>query len=68
MRRNIKLPRRGIIIAGGIAAAGVAAYGAAGVISVARRCSEFAAASEAAAQSAKRIGLAYLRVPSGRGV
>ena len=62
MTRNIKLDRRGILIVGGVAAAGVAAYGVAGIIGVARRCSEFAAASEAAAQSARRIGLAYLRV------
>ena len=52
----------GILIVGGVAATGVAAYGAAGVIGVARRCSEFAAASEEAAQSARRIGFAYLRV------
>jgi hypothetical protein len=62
MTRNIKLDRRGILIVGGIAAAGVATYGVAGIIGVARRCREFAAASEAAAQSARRIGLAYLRV------
>jgi hypothetical protein len=57
-----KLRRRGILIACGVAAAGVAAYGAAGVIGVARRCGEFADAPDAAAQSARRIGLAYLRV------
>jgi hypothetical protein len=57
-----ELRRRGILIACGIAAAGVAAYGTAGVIGVARRCSEFADAADAAAQSARRIGLAYLRV------
>jgi len=62
VRQNIKLHRRGILIAGGVTAAGVAAYGAAGVIGVARRCSKFAAASDAAAQSVRRIGLAYLRV------
>ena len=53
---------RGILIVVGVAATGVVAYGAAGVIGVARRCSEFAAASEEAAQSARRIGFAYLRV------
>ncbi len=62
MTRNIKLGRRGILIAGGVAAAGVATYGAAGVIGAARRCSEFMATREAAAESARRIGLAYLRV------
>lgn len=62
MTRNLKLHRRGILIAGGVAAAGVAAYGVASVIGVAKRCSEFAATSQAAAQSARRIGLAYLRV------
>jgi hypothetical protein len=56
------LHRRGILIGSGVVAAGVAAYGAAGVIGVARRCSEYTAASDAAAQSAIRIGLAYLRV------
>jgi hypothetical protein len=60
--QNIKLDRRRILIAGGVATAGAAAYGAAGVIGAARRCREFAAASEAAAQSARRIGAAYLRV------
>lgn len=62
MTQNIKLDRRGVLIVGGVVAAGVAAYGAAGVIGVAKRCSEFAAASEGAAQAAGRIGLAYLRV------
>jgi hypothetical protein len=57
MTRNIKWHRRGILITGGVVAAGMAAYGAAGVIGVARRCSEFGAAADVA-----RIGLAYLRV------
>jgi hypothetical protein len=61
MTRNIKFDRRGILIVGGAAAAGVAAYGVAGIIGVAKRCS-VAAASEAAMQSFKRIGLAYLHV------
>ncbi len=52
--RNIRLQCRGILIVGGVAAA----YSAAGV---ARRCTELAAASEAAAQAVRRIGLAYLR-------
>jgi hypothetical protein len=60
--RSIKFNRRAVLMAWGVAAAGVAAFGAAGVIGAARRCSEFAATSEAAAQSARRIGLAYLRV------
>src|SRR5262249_2600792 len=60
--RNIKLDRRGILIVGGVAAAGAAAYGVAGAIGVAKRCSEFTGASEGAVQSARRIGLAYLRV------
>ena len=62
MTWNLKLHRRGILIASGVAAAGVAAYGATSVIGVAKRCSEFAAASKTAARSARRIGLAYLRV------
>ena len=62
MTRNIQLDRRGTLIIGGAAAVGAAAYGVAGMIGVARRCSEFAATSAAAAQSAKRIGLAYLRI------
>ena len=59
--RNIKLDRRGILIVVGVAAAGAAAYGVAGV-GVARRCSEFTGAPAGAVQSARRIGLAYLRV------
>jgi hypothetical protein len=62
MTRRIEFDRRALLIAGGLLAAGVAAYGAAGVFGMARRCSEFGARSEAAAQSARRIGLAYLRV------
>ena len=62
MMRNTKFDRRKILIIGGVAAAGAAAYGVAGVNSVARRCSEFASASEGAVQSARRIGLAYLRL------
>jgi hypothetical protein len=60
--QHVQLDRRGILIAGGIAAAGVAGYGAAGAIGAATRCSKITAASEAAARSARRIGLAYLRV------
>jgi hypothetical protein len=60
--RNIKLGRREILIVGGAAAVGVAAYGVAALWGVARRCTEFAAASEAAALSARRIGSAYLRM------
>jgi hypothetical protein len=56
----VAVDRRGILIVGGVAAASIAAYGVASVIGVARRCSEFAAGSEAAAQSAMRIGCAYL--------
>jgi hypothetical protein len=60
--QNVKSDRRGTLIAAGVVVAGVAAYGAAGVIGAVKRCSKFAAASEVAAQSAKRIGLAYLRI------
>ena len=62
MARNIIFDRRGILIVGGAAAAGVAAYGVPAIIGVARRCSELAVASEATTQSARRIGLAYLRI------
>jgi hypothetical protein len=59
--QNMKLNRRRSLIAGSVAAAGAAAYIAAGAIGTARRCTKFWAASEVAAQSAKRIGFAYLR-------
>jgi len=60
--RNIKVGRREILIVGGAAAVGVAAYGVAVMVGVTRRCSEFATAPEAAALAARRIGSAYLRI------
>jgi hypothetical protein len=59
---KVNLDRRGTLIAAGVVVAGLAAYGAAGGIGAVKRCSKFAATSEVAAQSAKRIGLAYLHI------